>query len=116
MILGCDKKGCLAQADHLLDESDGKIYCVECGEPIDFPPTTVRTLRTLRQVRRKVKSGLSFTCQHCKHTARPVLKTLANRTTIAVCSACGKQMENVSPPFIEAIKSLVPDVVEEDVE
>lgn len=107
MILTCDNKGCYAQDEHRLDESDNTVYCTKCCKPIDYPQTTKTALKKLGQVKRHVKKGLAFTCKHCKATERPELKKLGGITgpTIAVCKECGKQLD-IPGPFIEAIKSI----------
>ena len=110
MIIGCTNKGCFAQEEHLLNEADDTVYCLKCHGVVNVPRTTKATLRTLKQLKRPSKKGLSFQCQHCKVIDRPLLKTLANKVTVAVCKSCGQVLENVPAPFIEALKIVGPEM------
>lgn len=111
MIIQCDQKGCYSVGEHLLDETDksvspdGQVFCIDCGKPINVPRSTKVILKQFRQVKRKVKEGLAFTCKACNHTARPILKKLANKTTVANCPKCNQKMD-IHPSFIEALKSM----------
>lgn len=102
MILTCTNKGCYASGEHTLDKNDNNVYCIDCGEAIDVPQTTKVILKSLGQVQRKVKSGVQFTCKECKHTDKPLLKSLAADKKVGVCRNCDAQLD-IHPSFIQAM-------------
>lgn len=105
MLLSCDKKGCYAQDEHLLDLTTGQINCTACGEAINLPPTTKNILKTMGQVRRTAKSGIQVKCKACGQSGKPLLKTLVGGATFATCRKCDAKLD-VHPSFVLAMKEI----------
>jgi len=103
MFIECTNKGCYASEEQLLDPEENEVYCVECGETINVPPTTKALLKSLGQIKKAVKSGIQYTCKSCNFTGKPLLKKMAGTTHAAYCRKCDAQLD-VHPSFIQALK------------
>ena len=76
MQLQCNNKGCCKMSEALLDKSDDKVYCIECGNEItNMTSFTKTSLKTLGQFKRegKVNSSYAITCPVCNKRSGPEL-------------------------------------------
>lgn len=99
----CDNKGCGKYQPPVLDISTNQVLCTECGQEIQsISPFAKTTLKSMGQVKRDPTPSEAFSvkCTGCLKTSKP---NLVKNTLI--CPYCGKQHQNLSPFFINAIKA-----------
>ena len=103
MLLVCSS--CGKQDYHVLDPENDNVFCVVCGEEIDFPKTTKVVLKSKGQVRKKSTSGFQAECTKCGKVDNPYLRYISPQISEALCRHCDAVVE-VPASTIQAMKEM----------
>lgn len=103
----CDNKGCMLEMEPVLDKALDKVYCTKCDQEIkNITKFAKAQMTSLGQIKRKerVQRAFAVKCQKCLKEAPPKLDRTGK---LLICSACDKQLENISAPFAHTIKQYI---------
>ena len=102
-FIQCDNKGCFKNSEALIDSLSNDVFCSECGGTIKNVTHFAKVqLKSLGQTTKKQKTSKAFsvTCKFCNKTETPKIKD-----SKVFCTFCDKELNYLSPPFIQAIKN-----------